>query len=291
MGEETKTWRVLVATDGSAGADRAVAAAVEMPWPDGSEVRVVSAVEATGWMPETSATLRARAEAAVATARAKLEKIGRRASSGVLLGSPSRVILDTASDWHADVVVVGSRGLGAVRGLLIGSVSSAVARAATCSVLVVKGNLGKPLNAVMAVDGSGDARRAAERLASLRAPGNAVTVVRVIEPMRVATLGVLPKGIAGAIRAEVGRATAEMKAGAQRDTRAVAAIFRQAGWKTREAVRAGAPSVEIIALARRSGAQLAGVGPRGVTRIEQILLGSVTDRLLFASGISVFIGR
>ena len=50
-------------------------------------------------------------------------------------GRPTRVILDAATD--ADLVVVGSRGLGGFVGLLLGSVSSQVTHHARCPVTVV----------------------------------------------------------------------------------------------------------------------------------------------------------
>jgi nucleotide-binding universal stress UspA family protein len=284
-------WKILVATDGSKSAERAVAAAARMPWPEGSEVKVITVVDPLEGMPETIAARRARDEQVAADARARIEKAGRKVSSVVALGSPARTILAAASEWGAGVIVVGARGLGAVRGLLLGSVSSAVARAAASSVLVVKSDIRMPIRALMAVDGSGDARGAARRLAEVRAPGNAVTVVRVIEPLRVKTLNLLPRRIADPLRAEVARAAEEQRKSAERDAREVAGLFRDAGWKAEAAVRSGVPTDEVLAAARKGSASLVGVGPRGVTGLERILLGSVTERLLVAPGISLFIGR
>jgi nucleotide-binding universal stress UspA family protein len=284
-------WKVLVATDGSKSAERAVVAAAELPWPEGSEVRVVSVLDPIEGMPETIAALRARSEKVLADARVRAEKGGRPASSALLIGRPARAILDAASDWGAGVIVVGARGLGAVRGLLVGSVSSAVARAAACSVLVLKGEVRTPIRAVMAVDGSNEARAAARRLAEVRAPRNAVTVVRVVELPQVKTLGLLPRRIAAAIKAEIARASEEVRKEAERDVREVAGIFRDSGWKAEAVVRSGVPSDEVAAVARRARASLVAVGPRGVTGLERLLLGSVTERLLVAPGTSLFIGR
>lgn len=55
----------------------------------------------------------------------------------VLEGPAPRAILAVAEARHADLIVIGSRGLGAIRGLLLGSVSERVVRMATCPVLVV----------------------------------------------------------------------------------------------------------------------------------------------------------
>jgi nucleotide-binding universal stress UspA family protein len=284
-------WKILVATDGSKSAECAVAAAAELPWPEGSEVRVISVVDPLEGMLETIAAHRARSEKVLADARARAEKGGLPASSSLVVGRPARAILDAASDWGAGVIVVGARGLGAVRALLVGSVSSAVARAAACSVLVVKGEVRTPIRAVMAMDGSNEARAAARRLAEVRAPRNAVTIVRVVELPQVKTLGLLPRSIAGAIKAEIARASEEVRKEAEREVREVAGMFRDAGWKAEAVVRSGVPSDEVAAAARKASAWLVAVGPRGVTGLERLLLGSVTERLLVAPGTSLFIGR
>ncbi len=55
-------------------------------------------------------------------------------------GIPSQVIIAKARDGICDLIVMGSRGLGAVSGLLLGSVSDRVAKLAPCPVLLVKEN-------------------------------------------------------------------------------------------------------------------------------------------------------
>jgi len=54
------------------------------------------------------------------------------------IGSPGPVIISLAQKHKADLIVLGSRGLGALKGILMGSVSSYVVKNATCPVLVVK---------------------------------------------------------------------------------------------------------------------------------------------------------
>ena len=53
-------------------------------------------------------------------------------------GSPAVVILDFAVSNNADMIVMGSRGLGIVKGVLLGSVSQYIVEQARCPVLVVK---------------------------------------------------------------------------------------------------------------------------------------------------------
>lgn len=56
----------------------------------------------------------------------------------VLDGHPKEVIIETAGDWSADVIVVGSHGRSGISRFLLGSVSMSVLSAAPCSVLIVK---------------------------------------------------------------------------------------------------------------------------------------------------------
>jgi nucleotide-binding universal stress UspA family protein len=58
------------------------------------------------------------------------------------------VILDCATKWKADLIVVGSHGKNGIQRLLLGSVSEYVATHAKCSVEIVRG---APVRAVTAV--------------------------------------------------------------------------------------------------------------------------------------------
>jgi nucleotide-binding universal stress UspA family protein len=56
-----------------------------------------------------------------------------------ILGSnPSKAILETAAEEKAELVVVGSRGLGKAAAFILGSVSKEVVSSSSCNVLVVK---------------------------------------------------------------------------------------------------------------------------------------------------------
>lgn len=59
-------------------------------------------------------------------------------STAVEIGDPTGVILDAARREKADMIVLGSRGLGDLQGLLMSSVSHKIAHAAPCSCVVVR---------------------------------------------------------------------------------------------------------------------------------------------------------
>ena len=59
-------------------------------------------------------------------------------SSELVSGSPGQAIVEKAERWGADLILMGSRGLGAWNRLLLGSVSTVVVHHAKCSVEIVR---------------------------------------------------------------------------------------------------------------------------------------------------------
>jgi nucleotide-binding universal stress UspA family protein len=116
---------VLVAADGSAHAGRAVETLASMAWLSGVTVRV-AAVE-DGKL-ETEPALSATAEL--------LTKAGARVDTMVLNGDPSHALVSEIEKSGPDLVVMGARGEGGLRRLMLGSTASAVTGATDRSVLV-----------------------------------------------------------------------------------------------------------------------------------------------------------
>ena len=68
----------------------------------------------------------------------KLIKAGFTAEPVCELGRPAEEIIKVAAAQHADLIVMGAKGLGAITRFLIGSVSTRVVQHANCTVLVVR---------------------------------------------------------------------------------------------------------------------------------------------------------
>jgi nucleotide-binding universal stress UspA family protein len=58
--------------------------------------------------------------------------------SSIVIGDPAEKIVEFAKDNGVDMIIMGSRGLGAMKGILLGSVSSKVCQAAECTCVTVK---------------------------------------------------------------------------------------------------------------------------------------------------------
>ena len=78
------------------------------------------------------------AEHVVARAAERLGRAGLSVETVVREGDPRTVIVDEATEWRADLIVVGSHGHTGLKRLLLGSVAHAVVAHAPCSVEVVR---------------------------------------------------------------------------------------------------------------------------------------------------------
>jgi nucleotide-binding universal stress UspA family protein len=78
------------------------------------------------------------AEDIVLRALERLEKDGLHVDTIVREGDPRTEIVDEATEWRADLIVVGSHGHTGLTRLLLGSVAQAVVAHAPCSVEVVR---------------------------------------------------------------------------------------------------------------------------------------------------------
>jgi len=75
-----------------------------------------------------------------------LRDAGYKVTTAVKEGFPKVVIIDHASQWRADLIMLGSHGRKGLDHFLIGSVSEAVARHALCSVQIVRPASTEPVN-------------------------------------------------------------------------------------------------------------------------------------------------
>ena len=141
---------ILLATDGSDEAKRATEAATELSRETGSEVHLVyvlpTPAQLTGhhlYSDEVRESLIGGAERDAETfLKEQAEKIGsgggKVADTHLRSGDPDKEILRTAESLGVGLIVVGSRGLGAVSRALMGSVSDSVVKHAHCPVLVIR---------------------------------------------------------------------------------------------------------------------------------------------------------
>jgi nucleotide-binding universal stress UspA family protein len=141
---------ILVATDGSEGADRAVDYAAQRAKTDGAELLIVNVVGGYG-LPEkavrafTHAQQAWLAELLASLSAETLTKARDRARGfGVSMiqlesreGDVARTIIEIAREKGVDAIILGKRGAGRMVGLLLGSVSQKLVSLAPLPVTVV----------------------------------------------------------------------------------------------------------------------------------------------------------
>jgi nucleotide-binding universal stress UspA family protein len=147
--------KILVATDGSKTADKAVNFAFDLAAKYSAEVLVVSvfdvistALVARGMVFSPAGTskyleeLEAFHEKVLLDSIKKAEKVkaGFKVSKKLLKGRAADKIVEAANEGGFDLIVIGSRGLGGIKEFFLGSVSDRVADEAKCPVLIVKEN-------------------------------------------------------------------------------------------------------------------------------------------------------
>lgn len=147
--------KILLATDGSAASEAAARSIAARPWPAGLQVRVLTVVELvlpsvvalveppfinSAQVEEIRADAMKRAEDAVQTVIGIVAAVCPNVSQSisVLLDGPRKIIQNEASQWGANLIVLGSHGHRGMDRFLLGSVSETVAMHAACSVEVVR---------------------------------------------------------------------------------------------------------------------------------------------------------
>jgi len=149
--------KILLAIDDSKFGEAALQTLIAQARTKGTEVRVMNVIEevrayiSAEMMPHLvhyaiamEDERRKQAQALVHRAAQRLHKAGFHVSEVVDKGDPKVQIIDQAAKWGADLIVLGSHGWKGLNRFLMGSVSDAVTRHATCSVQVVRARAATP---------------------------------------------------------------------------------------------------------------------------------------------------
>jgi nucleotide-binding universal stress UspA family protein len=135
--------RLLLAVDDSKFSEAATQAVIAQYQPEGTEVKVLNVVDLAIPIPTSDAagfrqeSLKHGQELVQRTERL-LSNAGYKTQTAVDEGDPKSKIIDQATQWNAELIVVGSHGRKGVDRFLMGSVAEGVVRHAHCSVEIVR---------------------------------------------------------------------------------------------------------------------------------------------------------
>jgi nucleotide-binding universal stress UspA family protein len=140
--------RIIIGVDGSINSRAAVNELARREWPEGSEARLITSIGSAELMDVSVEPRLLTPEELLKTMdlarliQQDLENVllpsGIKVSSVIKEGDPKQLLLAQSEEWSADCIIVGSRGLGRLKRLLLGSVSTVLAQRAHCSVEVVR---------------------------------------------------------------------------------------------------------------------------------------------------------
>lgn len=222
---------------------------------------------------------------AVAGAREILDASGIAYRSVRRIGHPASEIAGYAEQEKADLIVMGSHGLGAAKGLLLGSVVQGVLAGCRVPVLVIRegndrANAGETL---VAVDGSAYSRRAIMymlRRRGLFAADARITLLHAAPPKRVFPFGDGTSAGREAIDAEHQRALQPARR-----------LLARANAPWSEVLVEGDPATEIAEYVHRHAPGMIVMGSHGRGAVTGLLLGSVAQKTLSACRTPVLIVR
>jgi nucleotide-binding universal stress UspA family protein len=274
--------KILLATDGSASAEIALELVHSIDWPKGSAIRIISVIETAetalsgAWTPALAQDVEHQAEDLLASASASTEHAANYLSRDGLIveyevfeGRPGSCIVEDATRFGADLIVVGSRGHGPIGSMLLGSVSAEVADHAPCPVLVARSP--RLTRLVFGADGSEYARTAEEWLERWPIFSNtAIEVTSVAE-------------FAESDRLQI--------SDHQHVAESAADHMRAAGLRAAPHVAEGDAAHELIRVAADDAADAIVIGTHGRTGLKRLIMGSVARNVMLHARCSVLIVR
>jgi nucleotide-binding universal stress UspA family protein len=280
---------IVLATDGSDGASLAARAAADLSWKTGAQLHVAHAwrhrVQALGYptvaWTDYSYLDEREARRVLLTQADALEAAGDLfVEPHLLQGSPVDAILDLCEELRPGLLVMGSRGLGPVGRLLVGSVSEGVVHHARCPVLVLRGDdvTWPPKRVVAGDDGSEGARRATELAAGIASLFGAEVVL--------ARAHRNPPEPIGGWSAQDRRRFGEARSNELEDLDGRAeAIERVVGRRPNTQVVDADATLALLEVAEEGdeGSTLMALGSRGLGALGRARLGSVSTNVLRAA--------
>jgi nucleotide-binding universal stress UspA family protein len=289
--------RIVVGVDGSEASLTALELVASTTWPAGTNIRLVGAYERPlfgGLSPlPADAVADETTQGALFTTlqclSKRLEGNAYATETVVARGRPADVLLTEADDLRADMVVVGSRGLGVVPSALLGSVSATLVDHASCPVLVAR----RPgvTRIVLATDGSQSAEAIPAVLLAWNLFRDAPIKVLNVAPSPSDTArAVLVSALVGEDAATGTYASHEIdrhRLMADEMARRLVAGGRHAEGST----RTGEAATQIEAAAAEWGADLIVTGSRGLSGMQRLIMGSVAHHVLLHSRSSVLVMR
>ncbi|MFC7021326.1 MULTISPECIES: universal stress protein [Haloarcula] len=273
---------IIVPTDGSDQAHRALATAAELARQHDATVHVLTVVDSRFLGKATEIDdAEATASADLAEFTAAVDTEGLSVTTTVRHGIPDEEIRTYATDHDADLVVMGTHGRTGVRRYVLGSVAEKVVRLSDVPVLTVHGTDGGAdvsfENILVPTDGSEGAQAAARPAAAVAMPTGAT--VHALSVVDVRSMGV---DVRSDLILDELQHVAQDAVGSIEDDLATEGVQ-----SIRTEIVHGVPYQAIQSYVEDNDVDLVVMGTHGRTGLERYLLGSVTEKLVRTAPVPV----
>ncbi len=298
--------KFLIGYDGSQQAETALTGLPRAGLPGEADVFVATVAELWIPMPRSYGGVETSYVDETVTGEAKSREIAAKAveklkagfphwtvNYGTAVGSPAGILLAKADDWKPDLIVVGSHSRGTIGRFFMGSVAQSLVNNALCSVRIVRQSeeTGEKLNRIIVgVDGSEGADAAVDSIISrFRASETEVRVVSAMSYLIRSNLKqfdlVEPSRIADT---EFYR---EEKEKSERNINRAVEKLEKAGFSTTSVIESKDPRDLLVEAAEEWKADCIFLGAKGMSRIERVLIGSVSSAVAVRAHCSVEVVR
>jgi nucleotide-binding universal stress UspA family protein len=135
---------IVVGTDGSDTAKKAVSQAIDLAKTFGATLHIVAASQPVATErgidseAQPTASSQDALDAVLGRAREQAAEAGLEYETYPRIGNPADALLDVAEERDADLIVVGNKGMTGAKRFLLGSVPNKVSHHAPCSVLIIR---------------------------------------------------------------------------------------------------------------------------------------------------------
>lgn len=235
------------------------------------------------------------AEKALKLARTRLQKAGLSPTVRFAVGNPADEISAAAAKDDVDLLIMGSHGHSALRGLLVGSVTNAVLAQTTTPILILRHRETPPADSLkvgIAIDGSKFGREAVKYVIRHRDLFGATpqfTLIHVVADFA----GALMPDMAGIALPAYSEddIRAMQKKSFEAALAPVRKLFDKAGVKPAEVCLAGNPGDEIAAFGKKKKLDLLVMGSHGYGAFKAAVMGSVATRVAHTSEVPLLLVR
>lgn len=289
----SSTNSLILAIDGSEHAATAIQLIRNLPIPQACKITIITVL-----IPR-DAQHHAALKSLLEQTQTLFQQDGRKIETELLTGYPAEQIIQYAAKHKSDLLVLGAKGLRGTIRILLGGVAQQVVEYADCPVLIVRTPHNQVNRALLVTDGSEHSQYAVQHLHSCPLPPGAdLQVIHVLPPEMTTEMlyrswpygiDVIPPVISSEVDEGLATRSKEEEDQGKALLQKTLDMLTEMGIQARTILRRGDAATEILEYAQSEQIDLIIVGSRGLSQMRNLLLGSVSSKIIHYAHCSVLV--